>query len=243
MKSHSSNLLDVAAGILADVKLAYPEYKRADLDLLRLSRNVDARGLGLFTLDLPQMDQALTAGLQSGRLVYSGPLSRAVSKKILVPRLFEGLWLRVFDVDLCLLPEPDVNAILFLRQLTCLGKKIAGMCDHKRLRKAVSEFHYVERNLPKASLRWSADDFDPHYVLPKLHFHDALVVTFLFFQSQNQAMNQEMRFSLIGVSKLPTSYQTVSVPSSPLRIHTNGTERPGAVASDTDLEQWQKRLD
>lgn len=174
MQSHVTNLLQVALGLLKDVQVAYPEYGGVSLDRERLLRLVETRGLGVFTLDLPSLDGMLLAGLESGRLVLSGPLCKVVSKKIKVPVLFRGLWLRVFDKDALLRPSPDTTAIAFLRQLFCLGKKIEVGCTPERLQKTMQEYHHVEREIRQPALSWDADILDPNSLRPGLHFCDGL---------------------------------------------------------------------
>lgn len=175
MNSQANDLLIIALGILEDVRVAYPEYRGVERDKARLSRLVQTRGLGVFTLDLPQLDPLLLEGLATERLVAKGPLARGVSKRIHVPRLFAGLWLRVFDKSSCLLPEVDATAIAFLRQLFCLGKKIEVGCSPERLDKTIEAFHDIEQDTRDPSLRWNSDSLDPDWIGHGLHFRDGLV--------------------------------------------------------------------
>jgi hypothetical protein len=133
MKSQVNALLHVLQGIREDIRAAYPDLKGLDLDLERIALTCQTRGLGMFTLDLPHLDSLLLRGLEDGRLTLEGPLSTAVSKSTKVPRLFSGLWLRVFDKESCLRQDVDVTSIFFLRQLCCLGKKIEVECSPDRI--------------------------------------------------------------------------------------------------------------
>jgi hypothetical protein len=160
MKSQVSILLHVTHGIMEDIRAAYPSLKGLDLDFETLTLLCRTRGLAVYTLDLPNLDAILLDGLENGRLVASGPLSRVVSKRTNVPRLFSGLWKRVFDLDGCLRPEADTLAIFFLRQLSCLGKKLATECSHDRIKATVGEYHGIERRLRNPSVRWDLDDVD-----------------------------------------------------------------------------------
>nr|QDH89701.1 MAG: RNA-dependent RNA polymerase [Leviviridae sp.] len=158
MKSQVNILLHVTRGIIDDIRAAYPSLKGLDLDFETLTLLCRTRGLAVFTLDLPNLDAILLDGLEKGRLSASGPLSRVVSKRTSVPRLFSGLWKRVFDYDGCLRPEVDSLAIFFLRQLSCLGKKLATECSYNRIQATVGEYHGIERRLRKPSFRWDCDD-------------------------------------------------------------------------------------
>lgn len=162
MKSQVNRVvLKVISGLLTDAMRAFPELKGSFLkDKERIALTLGHRGLGLFTLDLPHLDALLLSALERGRLVLTGPLSTAVSKRIQVPRLFSGLWLRVFHKDSCLKSDPDINAIAFLRQLTRLGKNLVVDCSRGRVKSTVEGYHNVEENLRTPDLDWSGDEID-----------------------------------------------------------------------------------
>lgn len=174
MKSLANDLLRIAEGILKDVSLAYPEYGGVARDIERLTLLVKTRGLGCFTLDLPNLDSLLTKGLETGRLALDGPLSRGASRRILVPRLFRGLWLRVFSPNSCLLEDPDINSIFFLRQLCCLGKKVEVGCSMERLKSSIQEYYNVEKQIRRPTLCWESDELDPDERAGDLCFSDLL---------------------------------------------------------------------
>jgi len=158
MKSQADSLLHVAEGIRKDILLSYPALKGSlSKDFDRLALYCRTRGLTFFTLDLPNLDSLLIEGLETGRLVLSGPISHRVSPNIRVPRLFSGLWLRVFDKNACLRQDADVNAIFFLRVITTLGKKIAVECSNSRTQSAVKAYHDIERRLRPPTLDWAGD--------------------------------------------------------------------------------------
>ena len=183
-KSQVQMLLHVVAGILKDVRLAYPEYLGVDRDLARLTQLVKDRGLGVFTLDLPQLDDLLLAGLESGRLAPKG--YHRYSKRIRVPRLFSGLWLRIFDKsDLCVRADADVNSIAFLRQLCCIGKKLEVPCSQKRELAAIEEYFDVERKLVSPTLNWAGDALDYHRAA-RLHLDDRPDSDLPLFPSNNK---------------------------------------------------------
>lgn len=159
MKSQANLLLHVLEGVLYDVLLAYPEMSSSvRKDLLRITSLTLNRGQGLYTLDLPSLDPLLLGGLENGRLLLGGPLARRVSRKCHVPRLFSGLWLRIFNADSCLKLEPDPNAIMFLRQIFCLGKKLDVACSHDRREAALEAYHEIESGLRSPSLEWAGDE-------------------------------------------------------------------------------------
>jgi len=159
MKSQVNALLHVVGGILKDISLTYPELKeKLTKDLDRLTLNCQTRGLGVFTLDLPHLESLLLKALESGRLVLEGPFSKMVSSNIRVPKLYSGLWLRVFDKDSSLKHEVDVNALFFLRQLLVVGKRIEVACSDDRIYAKVGEYHDIERSLRLPSFTWNDDE-------------------------------------------------------------------------------------
>lgn len=159
MKSQVNALLHVLEkGVLKDAQSTYPALRDSlAKDLARLALYSQSRGRGLFTLDLPHLESLLLRGLEEGRLVLSGPLSRAVSKKIRVPLLFSGLWLRIFERDACLKTEVDVTAVGFLRQFLVLGKKLRVECTQDRIDAVMGAYHDVEAKLRRPTLRWESD--------------------------------------------------------------------------------------
>jgi hypothetical protein len=160
MKSQVNALLHVVAGLCEDVWRTYPSLRGSlSKDLDRLTLYCRNRGLTVFTLDLPHLESLLLAALEKGRLSLEGPYSRAVSSRTKVPRLFAGLWLRIFDKDGCLRQEVDVNALFFLRQLLVIGKRIEVVCSDDRIQAKVGEYHDIERKLRRPSFTWDEDDF------------------------------------------------------------------------------------
>lgn len=149
--------LHVLQGFRKDVLASYPALTGVDLDFKRIARYCQLRGPTTFLLDLPNLESILKSGLETGRLELKGPLSRAVSKRIRVPRLFAGLWLRVFDKSACLLPDPDVNSIAFLVQLCTFGKKVEVECSTDRRKAALENYHDIERELRVPESSWDAD--------------------------------------------------------------------------------------
>nr|UJQ84928.1 MAG: hypothetical protein 3 [Leviviridae sp.] len=172
-KSHSDNLLIVAQGILKDVQAAFPDMPGVDRDISRLTQLVKERGLGVFTLDLPRLDSALTSALETGFLDSKGSI--CYSKSYRVPRLFAGLYMKIFDKMSCLRDDADINAVAFLRQLLCLGKKTEIPCSVKRKFIAIKEYFDVERQIRKPTLLWDSDTLvTGEYNANRIHLCDAL---------------------------------------------------------------------
>nr|UJQ85124.1 MAG: hypothetical protein 3 [Leviviridae sp.] len=173
MKSHANELLSIAQGILKDAQGAYPTEESGFVkDLARLTLLVKHRGLGVFTLDLPKLDDQLLLGLELGRLNVCGTTVR--SKRCRVPRLFSGLYVRVFDNQSNLRFDADPTAIAFLRQLFCIGKKLEVPCSKKRELQAIKDYVDVERTIRKPTLQWESDVLSNDSDRLCLHLRDCL---------------------------------------------------------------------
>ncbi len=187
MKSQTDGLLSIVHGICKDIRGAYPNLKGLDLDLERLSRLVSSRGLGVFTLDLPLRETSLIRGLEDGLLPSSG--TERYSKRYPVPRLFAGLYMRIFDRDLRLRSDADVNAIAFLRQILCLGKKIEVPCSKSRTAQAIKDYIDVERQLVGPTLTWGLDSLDSLGVRSRVHLCDSLADDLPLYPEYNIGRN------------------------------------------------------
>lgn len=113
MKSQLNMLLSVAQAYLKDAQgaCAYPE-SEMEKDLSSLQFWSQTRGLGLFTLDLPSLDNVLLSSLEASRLSTSGPLTRRRSKVDCRPKFLWYLWSRVFDSQGCLMSGADRKSVV-----------------------------------------------------------------------------------------------------------------------------------
>jgi hypothetical protein len=125
-------------------------------DLSRIISNVSTRGLSVILKDLPEIAKVLETSLNSGRLERSClPFMGGHKHYSPIPRLFKGLWLRLFDVDGCLKQDIDPVFIFFLEQLCCLGKKFEVDPPESALYETTKEFLDVDEALPPSSIDWS----------------------------------------------------------------------------------------
>lgn len=187
MKSLVTNAHAVLQSLFKDVKAAYPTLSSLDKDLARLLTLMKNRGFQSLMLDLPNLDNLLTRGLETGRLDLIGPLCCAVSKDVRVPRLFSGLWLRVFDREGCLRDVPDVNSIFFLRCLSTFFKRVELECSPNRKSIAVEEYYNVEESLREPDLLWFDSEFDCFGRLHSVHFRDGLDHAHVLDGSENSS--------------------------------------------------------
>lgn len=258
MKSLVSGLHLVALELLTDFEAAYPSLRTEfTRDRERLTSLTRQRGEGLYTLDLPNLYDLLIAGLETRRLTLTGPLSSRVSKRVLVPRLFRGLWLRVFDKSGTLRLEPDINSILFLMQILCNGKKVEISCTPARNRQAIQEFLDVETNIRPPSLPWDSDEVFDGSDTRRVWFRDLCVLKHtpesMVHQDHNFGMCAEDSHLLERLDRIcrdvsarfglfePVAYELSRLyPADPDQSRPSGTKNgPGAVS---DLGSRQEKF-
>lgn len=161
MKSYATYYKDLYSSVLDDIADRYPSLRESlMLDKARLLSLVDARGLKFLTIDLPELGKHFERCLSNSLYVPSRlPGSRPVAGKVgLIPRLFSGIYLRVFDEFGALRVDLDIHAIACLRQLFLMAKKTKLECEDARKWQAISEFFGIDRGLRRPSLDWEADD-------------------------------------------------------------------------------------
>lgn len=168
-KSLSREHLGFVRAVLQDAADYYPMLSSGfERDLSRLESHAQSVGDRVFLIDLPNIGKALDKALDVGVLSHIGlPLSRAINTRTTVPRLFQGLWLLVFELDGCLKSSVDPQPIFFLRQLYLGQKKFRKECPPDVTYATVEEFVNVDQQLPPPSLLW--DSSDPVAWVPNRH--------------------------------------------------------------------------
>ncbi|DAD50074.1 RNA-directed RNA polymerase, partial [ssRNA phage Gerhypos.2_13] len=155
---YASYALAIYGGILADATTRWPSLKDSlDMDLSYLRRAVENRGLPFLTIVLPDtckwLDQSLDAGHQLPEGIPQGmPIKQGR------PKLFGGLLNLVFD-DLGLLKlDVDHEAVLFLRTLYGVVKKLRMPPTESSVKETLDEFFLIERQLPPSHPdTWDSD--------------------------------------------------------------------------------------
>lgn len=156
MKSYVKDLAGVLDAVLADCEYAYPAMRcDLDKDRTRLHYLLDRRGLPLIVGDLPTIGKHLDRSLDVGAYQTSGlPATSRYRPSVPIPKMFRGLYLRVFNENGSLKEDCDVQAIFFLRQLLYVGKKTALRCDDEAVDKEVRSFIVLNESLPKPDRLW-----------------------------------------------------------------------------------------
>lgn len=149
--------------IFRDLTVLFPtDRKDLERDKSRLLSLVKDRGLSFYTIDLPAAGKHFDACLASGFLSpFKLPGFRKSGKgESGMPKLFSALLLKVFDCSGMLVEQPDIAAILALRQLFLAAKKVRITCDESRTWKTVQDFFRIERDMVPPSLDWLRDGLD-----------------------------------------------------------------------------------
>lgn len=158
-KSHVKELSDVVKHLLKDACAAFPALRgEFERDLERFDAAVCERGLPFLTEQLPELRKHLDRCLSDGKYVPSNlPLTKRVSAEVIVPRFLRGLYLLIFDSSGDLLPEPNIEAIFFLRQIYSVCGKVELPCGPDKIKAALAEFYQVDDELPEPDRFWNVN--------------------------------------------------------------------------------------
>jgi len=160
--SYVKSLQGLYRAILTDVTRTYPTYHReAERDLSRILLLMEKNGIAVLTMSFPEMGKHFDLCLASGLLTASGTMGfKPYRRSVKIPVLFKGIWLRVFHENGVLRENPDIDAILILRQLLFAAKKLRRECDEFRTAKAVQDYFRLDQSLRVPSLSWGGDRLD-----------------------------------------------------------------------------------
>lgn len=156
LNSYEEFVLDIFRAQFVDCSRWYPELtKEFNRDYQRLCSAVNSHGIR-FVLDImPAFRKHLDKCLSEGRLVPSNLTHFGVlGKGVVIPRLFRGLTMRIFDRNGDLKGQPDENAIRLLRQLLGVFRKLRLAASIKDGGNTVREFYRDDMSVQQGSLSW-----------------------------------------------------------------------------------------
>lgn len=168
-KRHVQELSRVCEHLLLDAAQAFPALRdEFERDLERVRNLVHCRGISLFVDEFPAVAKHLDRCLDTGFYIPSHlPTSRQVNRTVVIPKLFRGLYLEVFNKDGILRESPSTEAVFFLRQLLLFAKKTELECGVRAKIDEVFEFLTVDYALPKPHGIWESDvpgDWDQDFL-------------------------------------------------------------------------------
>lgn len=163
LESYAEFVKGTLRALLVDCALQYPGLaKEFDRDFSRLSSAIDEHGIR-FALDImPRYRKHFDKCLDDGRLTASGLTHFGVDKRGgVIPRLFRGLILRVFDRSGTLQHCPDAEAVRYLRQLLGVFRKLRIESSNLARYEAIRDFFRTDMEVSLGTLDWdSKDHFD-----------------------------------------------------------------------------------
>lgn len=155
-KSYRTFLMQLFTHCLRDATVAFPQLESEfERDLTRLKAALDSRGIGGLCKDLPNALKHLDQCLDYGQYVPTNlPFTGEVSETIRIPKLFRGLYLLIFEDSGRLRKDADHEAVIFLRQLLGLAKRIKFECSAGGIEAAKLRFLQTDALLPEPSRLW-----------------------------------------------------------------------------------------
>lgn len=162
-KSHVQELSRVYEAILKDALYTFPTIgDEIQRDLTRLRRTAEQRGVHFYLVDLPALCKHLDRCLDNGEYVASHlPCSGRVNRTVVIPKLFRGLYLLIFNSSGKLREDYNVEAIFYLRQLLSCAKKVELPCGRDSIRREICEFIQTDSQLPRPEGFWDSDHVTP----------------------------------------------------------------------------------
>jgi hypothetical protein len=153
-------MLDIWTALVKDVQYLYPDLAGdIERDLSRIRHLAEDRGVHLFCVDLPALCKHLDRCLATGEYLPSKlPLSRAVSKSVVIPKFLRGLYLLIFDGENGTLLTGDLSGpVRALRQLLTMLKKFDMQCSEAKVKASLDEFLSDDLALPIPPEFWDGE--------------------------------------------------------------------------------------
>lgn len=119
-------------------------------DIRTVVDRVKQEGYAFLTIALPTLDDALLAGLSKGTLPVLPGWGRKSGTAL--PEFLWGFWQRIFRHDGTLLPDPCVNSIRAIRQISRTFKKVFEVCDAERVDESLDGFIRTDRELSQLTI-------------------------------------------------------------------------------------------
>jgi len=130
----------------------------ADRDIITVTARVKDEGYSFLTITLPSFEKDLLKSLDQG-WVGSDQFS-GFHRSGGLPAFLQGFLCRIFDsVSGVLLPEPCIDSIFAVRQLTGVFGKLGLECTKQRTDEAMQGYVQCESDVASADRRWG--DYTP----------------------------------------------------------------------------------
>nr|UJQ85382.1 MAG: hypothetical protein 3 [Leviviridae sp.] len=159
MKRYVDYALDILESVLSDALARWPSLGTSlEKDKSYLRRVSKQRGLPFFTGVLPKAGRWLDRALDTGHLSITEGIPQGFPVIGMRPKLFGGLFLKVFDELGMLRYDADAEAVLFLRTILYGFKKVQVPHTASQLKETLDAFYDIEARLPSShSCSWDSD--------------------------------------------------------------------------------------
>ena len=159
LKSHVEAIVRVYDALFQDIIYALPQLKTSlQMDLERLRRAAITRGITTFVVDLPSIGKHLDRCLSEEQLLASNLPLMGRNKGEVRPKFLGALFELIFGVDGRLKNDYNVEAIIFLRQILYLCKKLPLSFSESALQASVCQLISEDAELVKPELFWLEDN-------------------------------------------------------------------------------------
>ena len=141
----------------------------ATMDINTVHSRVKHEGFSFLTITLPSFGKDFQKSLNQGIVAHDmfGGFSRHGG----LPRFLGGFLELVFDRSTgVLLDEPDIDAILAIRQLTLFFSKILLPCSDARVKDAMSDYVQCDREVKANDAQMTSDDYSDFKRMSSLLF-------------------------------------------------------------------------
>lgn len=156
MKSHVSDLCELAVSIYTDATAKCVALQPDNRDVMRITARVKHEGLSFLTITLPSFGKDFERSLANGGI--DSDCFRSFRKQRAIPAFLQGMLSHVFDSGTGrLLDDPEIAAIEGIRQVAYTFKKLEIPCSAGRTRGALREFKSTEQIFQDAL---APDDLD-----------------------------------------------------------------------------------
>jgi len=139
------------------------------MDIKTVQGRFKNEGLSFLTITLPSFGKDFQKSLDNGLVDRNS--FQGFSWRNGLPKFLSGFLSLVFDRDTgVLLPDPDIDAILAVRQLTLIFSKILLPCSQEREEEAMSGFVQCEQEVRYNDSLMTNKDYDEFYRMSSLLF-------------------------------------------------------------------------
>lgn len=143
----------------------------ATMDIKTVQGRYKHEGLSFFTITLPSFGKDFQKSLDQG--IVDRNSFQGFSWRASLPQFLGGFFDLVFDrTSGVLLSDPDIDAILAIRQLTLIYSKVLHPCSDARVKEAMSGYVQCDQEVKANDSMMTSEDYSEFHRLSSLLFRD-----------------------------------------------------------------------